>query len=178
MSYLSLPKRVREPLAYGAMSVLVVCHSVAMVVASAPESHITRSARSLMQPYLTLFRLDNNWGFFAPNVPRGRQFRYVIEDAAGTKHTFIPEEKVNRLHPNALWMLDRYKEIMDSPDLYGNAFAEASCREHAALRPVTITLLEVNQKEFSPLDRLDGKHPLNPEFIVLNTLRTIRCPNP
>ena len=177
MSYLSL-KWMRERLTYVAMSVLVVWHTIAMVVASAPESHITRAARSLLQPYLTLFRLDNNWGFFAPNVPRGRQFRYIIEDAAGTKHTFIPENYVNRLHPNSLWLLDRYKEIMDSPDLYGNAFAEASCREHAALRPVTITLLEVTQKEFSPLDRLDGKHPLDQEFIELNTLRTMRCLNP
>ena len=100
MSYLSSPKRVRERLAYVAMSVLVVWHSIAMVVAAAPESTLTQAARSLLQPYLTLFRLDNNWGFFAPNVPRGRQFRYTIEDAAGTRRSFIPEDKLSRLHPN------------------------------------------------------------------------------
>jgi len=178
MSYLSLPKWLRERLAYVAMSVLVVWHTIAMVVAAAPDSNLTWAARSLWQPYLTLFRLENNWGFFAPNVPRGRQFRYTIEDAAGTKRTFIPEDKVNRLHPNSLSILDRYKEVMLSPDLYGDAIAEALCREHSALRPVTITLLEVAQKEFSPMDRLDGKHPLDPAFIEVNTLRTMRCPNP
>ena len=178
MPHLSLPKWLRERLATMAMSVLVVWHTIAMVVATAPDSALTRSALSLMQPYLTLFRLDTGWAFFAPNVSRGWQLRYTLEDAAGNKHTFIPEDSVNRYHPSAIWTLDRYKEIMDSPDLYGEAAAEEFCREHAALRPVSITLLGVDQNEFSPEDRLDGKHPLDPEFIKVHTLRTIPCPNP
>ena len=177
MSHLSLPKRMRDRLVILAMSVVVVWHSIAMVVATAPESAITRAARSLLQPYLTLFRLDNNWGFFAPEVPRGFQLRYVIEDAAGAKRTFIPEQSLSRLHPNTILIVDRYKEVMQSPDLLGDAFAETLCREHAALSPVSITLLAVDQKEFAPEDRLNGNHPLDPEFVEINTLRITRCPN-
>jgi hypothetical protein len=163
--------------AYVAMSTLVVWHTVAMVVAAAPESALTRSARALMQPYLTLLRLDNNWGFFAPNVPRGTQLRYTVEAATGTKHTFIPQDRVNRLDPNALFLLDRFKEIILSDELFGETAGQTYCRSHADLRPVSVTLIAVHQKEFSPEDRLDGKHPLDPEFIEVDTLRTVPCPS-
>jgi len=67
------------------MSLLVTWHTFAMVVAPSPDSDITDAARSILDPYLTLFRLDNGWGFFAPDVGSGSQFRYVIEDAAGNR---------------------------------------------------------------------------------------------
>jgi hypothetical protein len=69
----------RERLVYAAMSLLLVWHTIAIVVASAPDSLMTRSVRPLLHPYVTLFRLDNHWGFFSPNVaarhtrPRGSQ---------------------------------------------------------------------------------------------------------
>ena len=84
----------RRRLTYGAMSLLVAWHTIAMVIAPAPDSDISEAARSLFHPYLTLFWLDNHWGFFAPDVRSGRQFRYVIEDATGKRHAFIPGEKL------------------------------------------------------------------------------------
>jgi hypothetical protein len=178
MLSLPLPKWLRDRIAYAAMSALLAWHTIAMVVATAPESSITMAARTVFQPYLTLFRLDNNWGFFAPNVPRGWQFRYVIEDSTGAKHTFIPEDKLNQLHPNSIWFKDRYKEVMRSPDLYGDAVAQEICREHADLRPVSVMLLEVDQHDFRPEDRLEDKSPFDEEFLDINTLRTVQCPSP
>jgi hypothetical protein len=169
---------LRDRIAYAAMSALLVWHTIAMVVATAPESSITDAARTVFQPYLTLFRLDNNWGFFAPDVPRGWQFRYVIENSAGTKRTFIPENELSQLHPNSIWFKDRYKEVMRSPDLYGDTVARELCRNHADLRPVSVTLLEVEQQDFGPEDRLDGKSPFDDEFLDVNTLRTVQCPSP
>jgi hypothetical protein len=173
-----LSKQTRGRLAYAAMSLLVAWHTVAMVLASAPQSHTTLSGRWFFYPYLTLFRLDNNWGFFAPNVPRGHQFRYVIEDATGRRHTFIPDEKLSRLSPTWIWFNDRYITVIESPEDYADATAAALCREHASLHPVAVTLLDVEQEEFLPADRLSGKHPLDPEFVNVNVVKTVRCPGP
>jgi hypothetical protein len=178
MASLSLPQWLRQRLLYVAMSVLLVWHTIAMVIATAPESRVTDAARALFQPYLTLFRLDNNWGFFAPNVPRGWQFRYMIEDANGTQHSFIPENDLNHFHPNSIWFKDHYREVMRYPDTFGDAMAHTLCRAHAALKPVSVSLIEVDQRDFSPDDRLDGKDPFDEEFIEATTLRTVKCPSP
>ena len=171
-------KRAHSPLAYVAMSVLVVWHCIAMVVATAPDSQLTQSARALFDPYLTLFGLDQNWGFFAPDVPTGFQFRYTVEDAAGARHAFTPDEALSRFHPDSIWLRDRYKTVMRDPETYAQAAATAICREHAALRPVSVTLIDVEQNEFTPADRLQGKHPLDPEFVSVTELKAIPCPQP
>jgi hypothetical protein len=173
-----MSSRWRAPLAYAAMSLLVVWHTVAMVVAAAPESDITRAARPLFDPYLTLFRLDNQWGFFAPNVSTGSQFRYIVENADGNRQTFTPDERLSRFHPTSIWFRDRYVAVMERSETFGEAAAAALCQEHAALRPVSVTLLAVDQKAFGPADRLAGKHPLDPEFVNVVTLKTVRCSIP
>jgi hypothetical protein len=170
-----IPKQWRQRLAYAGMSLLVTWHTFAMVVAPSPDSDITDAARSILDPYLTLFRLDNGWGFFAPEVGRGSQFRYVIEDAAGNRYTFIPAETLNRFHPTSIWMRDRYIAVMEKPRAYADAAGASLCRDHAALKPIAVTLLELEQKEFLPADRLKGKRPLDPEFVTLKTVKTVPC---
>jgi hypothetical protein len=178
MSQTALSGAARRRLATAAMSAFVVWHSLAMTVATAPDSVLTHAARSFMHPYLTLFRLDNNWGFFAPNVPRGSQFRYVVEDAAGNRHTFVPEERLHRLHPNTILLSDRYKALTTEPTLFADAAAAELCRKHAALKPRSIELLVVEQNAFQPEDWLAGKRPLDAEFVSVHTLKTAPCPNP
>ncbi len=168
--------RWRPRLIYTAMSALLVWHTLAMLIGSAPISTITRAARQVFHPYLTLFRLDNQWGFFAPNIDTGAQFRYAVEDAAGVRHTFVPADKLSRLLPSSIWFRDRYRVVMRSIETYGGELAVAFCREHAALNPVSITFLEAEQKAFTPADRLRGKHPLDPEFVDVHALATVRCP--
>jgi hypothetical protein len=163
-------------LMYTAMSLLVVWHTLAMLLESAPDSAIARSARRLLQPYLTLFRLSNHWGFFAPNVELGNQLRYVVEGAAGGRHTFVPTEKLSRFSPASIWFRDRYRSVMGSIEIFGDSLAAQLCREHASLDPISITFLEVEQKDFSPTDWLAGKRPLDPEFVDVQTLKTVRCP--
>jgi len=175
MPHLLTSKPGRQRLIYTAMSLLVVWHTLAMVVAASPDSAIMRSARLLFHPYLTLFRLENQWGFFAPNVDLGSQFRYVVEDAAGQRHTFIPADRLSRFHPTSIWVRDRYRTVMESIETHGDAAAASLCREHASLRPITITLVEIEQKDFLPADQLSGKHPLDPKFINEHTLKTVRC---
>lgn len=163
-------------MAYGAMSLLVVWHTLAMVVVALPDNKIAWYARLPFQAYVTLFRLDNKWGFFAPDVNTGYQFRYVVEDAGGARHTFVPAEKLDRSHPHSIWITDWYKVVSTSPETYGEAAGVALCREHAALQPISVTLMELEQKPFWPEDLLAGKHPLDPEYVNVTTLKTVQCP--
>ncbi len=159
------------------MSLLLVWHSVAIVVAAAPDSVIMQSASSLFEPYLSLFRLRNEWSFYAPDVRVEPEFRYVVEDASAQRHTFVPADKLSRYLLTDIWVKDWYIHVMDNPETYSEFVAAYLCREQASLRPVSITLLEIDQKEFSPQDQLSGKHPFDPEFLDQKTLATVQCPN-
>ena len=173
-----IAKPWRERLIYVAMSVLVAWHTLAIVVAPAPSgSAIAQLLRSLLHPYLTLFRLDNKWDFYAPNVGKGHQFRYIIEDAAGTLHTFMPTDDLNWYHPSHWWFRAWYDAIVESPDVHGEPAAARLCRQHAALHPVAITLMNLEEKDFSPADHLSGKHPLDSEFVTVTDLKRVRCPD-
>ena len=165
----------RKRLLYAGMSLLVSWHTLAMVVAPSPDSDITEAGRTLLHRYLNLFRLDNGWGFFAPTVGLGSQFRYVVEDATGKRHTFIPAEKLNPFHPTSIWMRDRYIAVMEKPIPYADAAAAAFCKQHADLNPVSVTLLQLAQKQFYPIHKLAGKRPLDPEFVTINTVKTVPC---
>jgi hypothetical protein len=170
-------KQRRGRLIYTAMSLLLVWHSVAIVVAATPESVITETVTSLFQPYLSLFRLQNEWSFYAPDVRVEPEFRYVVEDASGQQHTFVPADKLSRYLPIDIWVKDWYIHVMDNPETYSKFVAIYLCREHASLRPVSITLLEFDQRDFLPQDQLSGKHPFDPEFLDEKTLATVQCPN-
>lgn len=156
MWYLVSSRQWRERLSYAAMSLLVIWHTLAMVVAPSPDSELTWSARKLFEPYLTLFMLENGWSFFAPDVSSHPEFRYIVEDAAGQRHTFVPSERWNQFR--LTWVRDwyRYMRVMDSPEIYADAAAAALCREHVSLQPIAITFLKIEPKDFSPADQLAG----------------------
>jgi hypothetical protein len=163
----------RERLAYTAMSMFVAWHTLAMVVAPASQnSTIAQSLRVLLDPYLTLFELDHTWGFFAPDLGRGDQLRYVIATASGQRHTFLSSDTWSLFYTAVLgWD----QMVLDQPDTYAAPFAAFFCREHAALRPVSITFLRVEEKPFKPEDHLNGGRPLDPEFTSVHAVRRIRC---
>jgi hypothetical protein len=99
--------RWRQRLTYVAMSGFLAWHTIAMVIAPAPYSSASvQTLRVAFQPYLTFFRLDHPWNFFAPTVAgTGSQLHYVIEDAEGAHHDFSPTERLNRLHPDFIWLV-------------------------------------------------------------------------
>jgi len=169
-------KQARRRLAYTAMSALVAWHTLAMAVAPSPDSAITRSARALFHPYLTLFGLESEWGFFAPNVPTGFKFQYIVEDVAGKRQTFVPRDSLSVFHPAWIWFQDRYKLVMDYHKIFGAATVTSLCEKHAALNPLAITLIGINQKKFLSVDWLNGKRPFDPEFVDVNQLEPARCP--
>ncbi len=168
----------RERLTYTVMSLFVAWHSLAIIVAPAPETSVTvQGLRVLLQPYLTLLRLDSAWNFFSPTVDSMRmsQFRYVIEDKAGEKLTFTPEAEFSGLNPNYFWFRAWYGAIIDNPGDYADIAATLFCRKHASLDPVSITLLEIQEKDFTQTDFLAGKQRWDPEFVTVNTIKQVKC---
>jgi hypothetical protein len=165
----------RERVTYTAMSLFVAWHTLAMVVAPAPStSDLIKGLRIVLDPYLHFFKLDDEWGFFAPDVASGIILRYVIKDDAGNLHRFDPQAGLNWFHPSSIWFHDWYRALLENPDDFGEQFA-AWCREHAELHPVTITLFEVDQQNYGPLDRLRGKRPLDPEFVKVASVKSFEC---
>jgi len=164
-------------LAYLGMSAFVAWHTLAMVIAPAPDNDVTRLARVALQPYLTLFRLDNQWDFFAPTVGEGSRLRYDILDRSGKTSAFLPTDELNWYHPNYLWFRSWYYRIMDDPDRYADAAAAVLCRKHAALQPLAITFYEVLEEPYTPADFLAGKGRMDAGFFSVNMLRGMRCPD-
>jgi len=172
-----ISKPWREGLVYIVISAFLVWHTLALVVAPAPDtSVIAASLRRVLHPYLTLLKLDNKWDFYAPNAGRGHQLRYVVEDADGIRHSFRPTDDLSRIYPSEWWFRSLYDWTADSPGIYGDAGVAMLCRKHAALRPVAVVLTDLEQKNFWPDDQLNGKHPLDPEFVTEKDLGRIACP--
>jgi hypothetical protein len=171
-----ISKPWRQRLTYAAMSLFLAWHTLALVVAPVPDSEMKRSLRRLLGPYLTLFRLSNTWDFYAPNVGLGQQFRYLVEDGSGNRHTFIPTNDFGWFQPHYWWFRAWHNTIIDSPDDYGDLAAALFCKEHAALDPISITLVQVLQKDFVEKDQLAGRHPMDAEFVTENILKHVRCP--
>lgn len=170
--------RWRQRVTYLVMSAFVAWHTLAIVIAPAPDSSVlVRTLRAALQPYLTFFRLDNPWNFFAPTIG-GAQLRYSLEDAAGAHHTFTPTEQLSWFHPDFNWFRDWHYAIADYPELYADRAGALLCRKHASLHPVSIAFVQYEQKSFTPADQLSGKHPMDPEFVSVNTVKTVQCPSP
>ncbi len=152
-----------------------------MMVSASPQGSIIDGwLRYVFHPYLAFFRLETPWGFFAP-VGKHAQFRYVIMDAAGKAHTFIPsEEPARSLSAYVWWREFKYlnDQIMASPDVRGDAAGAMLCQRHIALNPVSVTLLEVVEQNYGPADKLLGKHPFDPGYAIVVPLRRVACPKP
>jgi hypothetical protein len=179
-----MAKPWRERAAYVAMSLFVGWQTIAMVVAPSPStSSPIKGLRIVLDPYLHLLMLNNQWNFFAPDVgeegqdPLGLILRYVIEDNTGILHPFDPNEGLNWFHPSSIWYHGWYLAVLESPRDFGAEFAQLFCREHAELHPVKITFYEVDQQDYGPLDRLRGKQPLDPDFIKVLRLESFACPH-
>jgi hypothetical protein len=168
-------RRGRKVLAFAAMSLLLLWHTGAILIGPAPDGVTTNAIRAIYEPYLTFFRLKNEWGFFAPNVRVDPVFRYILEDAAGQRTIVTPAERLSRLHPDEIWEKDWYTHAIDEYEIYGPYIGAWLCRHHAAMHPARVTLIHVEQSDFMPADQRAGKQPSDPEFNTEHVLITVGC---
>jgi len=172
-----ISRQWRARLTYVAISVFLAWHTIAILLAPVPNNNVTVAGfRYLFQPYLTFIGLDNSWDFFSP-LGVGYQFRYVIADAAGNEHTFVPIEQFTWFLPSHRWHEKIYGQIVAEPEVYGDYFAAAFCRKHAALNPVSIRLVALEEAVFVPEDYLSGQNRWGDEFASVSTLKQFACPH-
>jgi hypothetical protein len=166
----------RDRLIYAAASLFLAWHTVAIMLAPVPPNNeVVRAFRTLFHPYLTLLGLDATWDFFSP-IGGSDQFRYRIEGADGNEYTFTPIAEVNWLIPVHRWNERMYEEIIRNPEIYGHYYARFFCHKHAALRPVAISLIDVQEQDFWPEDFLRGKDRVkDPDYFAENTLLRVAC---
>jgi hypothetical protein len=165
----------RGRLTYLLMSLFLAWHLVAVVVAPLQDSNaVVDPLRLVYHPYLSFFGLDTTWDFFSP-IGKGHQFRYVVEDGAGKEHTFVPIKDFYWYLPSHRWFERVYQSIMTYPELYAEFFGKFYCQKHSSMRPVAVTLFEIQENDFQPADHLRGKHPLEPAFINANPLIRVFC---
>src|SRR5207253_6589772 len=100
--------------------------------------------RLVYHPYLNFFGLSTTWDFFSP-IGKGHQFRYVVEDGAGEKHTFVPIEDFYWYLPAHRWFERVYQAIMSQPESYADFFGKFYCQKHASMHPISVTLLEIQE---------------------------------
>jgi hypothetical protein len=166
----------RTRAAYAAMSAFLAWHTAATLIAPAPAvSEGVQALRVAFQPYLSLFQLDNTWDFFAPDVGTGSVLRYIVVDSRGRHHVFTPIQDLNRFHPSSYWFRFSHNAVIRSPETYGDSAGAVLCKQHASLQPVSVILVQVEEGDFSPEDHLAGKHPMDPEFVTLSTLKRVEC---
>jgi hypothetical protein len=170
-----IPVRWRARLVYTAMSAFIVLHTVTLLITPMPDNAMKKAVLSFLHPYVAPFRLNNTWDFYAPGIGYGTQFRYTVEDSAGQHHTFTPAAEISWFNPRYWWSSEWYKSVVKWPDDYAVVAGTLLCKEHAALRPVAVTLTHVQQLAFATTDQLDGKHPMDPEFVEENTIGRIEC---
>ena len=171
-----IPAAWRRRLTYLAMSAFVAFHTAVMVIM--PNSSATgESLRALLRPYLSLLALEGTWTFFAPTVGKDSQFRYVVEDASGHAHTFVPLNDANRFLPTYYLIRGLHYAVIDDPDKFGDYFAAMACRQHAALKPISVMMVEAKEQDFRPADYLSGKGRFDPEFVIENPLKQVDCRN-
>lgn len=169
-------KSWRHRLTYVAMSAFLAWHTVAMVVAPAPQlSRAMQTARVPFQPYLDLFHMNVQWDFFAPYIELESQFRYAVEDKAGNEHSFRPTEGLNWFHPSYIWSWALSEAVIWYPETYADSVAAYLCRKHASLNPAAITMLEAKVRFFTPEDQLSGKRPMDPEFVTEENVKRVEC---
>jgi hypothetical protein len=173
--------RWRRRLTYLLMSVVVGWQAFAIVVSPAPDnSEAVQAFKTVLAPYLSALRLDNSWGFFSPNVGNQSEFRYIIEDAAGKEHRFTPtRERARSVFAYVMWREFRYiyDAVLNEAESRGDAAGAFLCRKHAALHPVAVTLVELQQNDFWREDAIRGKRPTDPEYITVNPVKRIECPD-
>jgi hypothetical protein len=71
---------------------------------------------------------------------------------------------------------DRFRQMLEEPERYGDIVGAALCKEHAELKPISVTLIEVEQKDFEREDRRAGKSPFDLEFLDTKMVKTVQCP--
>jgi hypothetical protein len=170
---------IRQKLLYFFASVFLIWHSFALVIGPAPQSYMRDGLYNIFKPYLSLFRLNNAWAFYAPEPDLGGVLNYKVINKDGDAHEFdIYAEQLdkwsasyfryNAFFNNIAWDSEEYRR-------YRESYTQYLCRRHSELSPQSIVLVRITQTPLSYKDYVNGARPLDPDFALAQPDEPARC---
>lgn len=169
---------LRNPFVYGVASIFIVWHLLAIFVGPAPGSYTMGKIYPKFLPYLNVFNLNNEWGFFAPDPHSGSLARYIVEDVQGKQHVFKLNEVIHRGDPAFLRRSSFYLTMMRKREPYLRAGLRHLCKRHTDLKPISVQLFVGHQIIVSRDDYLKGARPLDDHFMNVEFFEPFPCTAP
>ena len=156
-------------------SLFLLWHAAVLVIAPGPPSYLMGKVYPEIKPYLQLFNLGHEWGFFASDPAPGSMARYIVTTADGEQHIHKLIEAVPRNHPLYLRYASYYLSLARKYPRYVLGTADYLCDKHQELSPETITFFVGHQRAISRQDWLDGARPLDDGNMSLEYVAPVRC---
>ena len=169
----------RQKILYLIASVFLIWHTFALLIGPAPQSYIRDNLLGIYEPYLSVFRLNNAWAFYAPEPDLGGVLNYKVLDNDGNEHQFdiyhdyldrwsASYFRYNAFFNNIEWNSAEYRR-------YRKSYIQYLCRKHSNLSPKSIALIRIAQIPLSPEDYINGARPLDPDFTESRPSEPTRC---
>ena len=136
-------------------------HLGAMVVAPMPDCYFKRLITPVYAPYLALFHIGSEWGFFAPDPGRGVEMSFLVTDVMGTEHHLAFSKNLTRSSGTYMRYISLHDNLFAQKPPYIADAASHVCRQYASLTPKSV------QFEFGlaaivlPDDYLAGARPMD-----------------
>ena len=168
-------KRTAFDFRFLAASIFLTYHTLAICLAPAPDSYLRRKVAPFFEPYLKIFHLNNNWGYFAPDPASGILMRYRIEDEDGKMHVFKLTENLKRSDPDFMRMTSLFNKMPGMSPAYLQGIASYLCGRNSAIKPVRLQFMEGHQVRLSPWAWFRGKRPMDDEYMRLKLREWRMC---
>lgn len=164
----------------GILSIFIVWHALAIVfVGPFSYSHLRSSLMTYFHGYLTFFRLDHSWPFYAPNVFRGSILKYETTSQSGETKIY-PLTQAKKKFNHAYFRYTNFYSYLFS-DLeytkkrgYDKEVVRYLCSRHDE-NITQINFILLLQKPFSHVDYQNGKRPLDKEYLEKSVIGPYSC---
>lgn len=158
---------------YALLSLFVAFHGSAIVTAPLPRAELSAPVEDLVEPWVRILRLGNQWKFFSPDPVAAFSLGYEV-DVGGQWRSYEVEEFDSGNGGVAFRYWKMFADLEDYPELERSA-ARFLCRRHAALDPERIRFLYRLRKFLLPGSYLKGARMSDPDAWTVREREPIAC---
>lgn len=182
---MSLKKTFAAPrlrrLGYALFSLFILWHVAAItIVGPFSKSYLRDGLMQVFGGYLSFFKLDRSWPFYAPNPAYGRIMRYETIDGDGKRALYPLTQARDKFDHAYFRYTNFYFYLFNNPQYskargYDVSVARYLCGQHANDKTVAINFIVLNQKRLTYLDYQQGKRPQDPDFLTQKEFGPYPC---
>lgn len=155
----------RSALWCGLISLFVIWHIGALLIAPAPPSDLVRKFYPAFRPYLSWLWLHTEWSLFGPDPDPGRMLRAHLVGANGETHTLALTESLRWRDPAYFRLTTLYNRIHPSMPENITAGARYLAGQHRDWNVREVRFEIVRQMTMRPEWYLKGERPLDPDYL-------------